>query len=85
MKWKLETTLKIIFLHEHKHLDLDHPSEILFRIYPKTLITIYQGNKWKRSNQCSNTLKVIPVFTKVNSMVLQEKKDSSWEETQNLL
>lgn len=51
-------------------LDLAHPSEILFR----PLIAVYQENKWKISNQCSHTLKVLMVFAKANSKYSFVKK-----------
>lgn len=55
-------------------LDLAHPSEILFRLYPKTLIAVYQENKWKTSNQCSHTLEQLTIFAKANSMVLWRRE-----------
>lgn len=51
-----------------------HPSEILFRLYPKTFIAIYQENKWKTSNQCSHTLQVLTLFTKADGMVLWRRE-----------
>lgn len=62
-------------------LGLDHPSEILFRLYPKTLNTIYQENRWKKPNQCSHTLEVFTVFTKANSMVLWGKESVAEKES----
>lgn len=55
-------------------LDLAHPSKILVRLYPKTLIAVYQENKWKTSNQCSHTLEVLIIFAKTNSMILWRRE-----------
>lgn len=66
-------------------LDLAHPNEILFRLYPKTLNTIYQEIDERNQTNVVPHWKCLLYLQRPIVSFYEEKKECSWERIQNLL